>query len=315
MQRLISVILPIYNERISWIECAVNSVLQQTHSSLELIIVLDNPSREDVFIFIQSCQERLPGIIFIKNHTNIGLALSLNKAAGYARGQYIARMDADDIALPNRLERQIQYMENNPEVGLSGCQVVKIDEQGKLIARSDNPMNSGQLKKMSRFINVITHPTMIIRRSIFTRLSGYRDLPGGEDYDLVLRAIDAGIQIANLPDVLLHYRIRTDGETNARSGIQKLCFKYVQSLHHERLKTGADHFNAAHIRAVIAMMMQRYGSRQDKAQTLLLEARKASSEKKIRACIMLFRSFWISPIQRTYYWDWIRAEIIRKLHF
>lgn len=315
MQRLISVILPVYNERISWIECAVNSILQQTYPALELIVVLDNPARQDAKSLMRAYQQTDSRVIFFQNETNLGLARSLNEGARLARGHYLARMDADDVALCHRLECQLHYMESHPEVGLSGCQVIKIDEQFNRIGLSDSPQEYKLLKKMSRFVNIATHPTMIIRRDLFDRLGGYRNLPGGEDYDLALRAIDSGAEVTNLPDVLLHYRVRTDGETNARSGIQKLCFKYAQALRRQRQKTGTDRFDAAHIRAKIAGIMEKYGDRQDQAQRLLTQARKAlAAGKNTKACLLLLRSCWVSPIQRAYYWDWLRAEIIRKLY-
>lgn len=309
----ISVLLPVYNEPLSWIACAIDSMLHQIFQSMELIVIQDEPFREDIEPLIRQYEQQNYHIRFIINSSNMGLAQTLNEGAGYARGKYIARMDADDISFPHRLMRQFQFMEQNPDMGLSGCQVVKIDENGSIVGHSNSPLECGLLYKMARFVNVVTHPTIIMRKTLFEKLSGYRNLPGGEDYDLLLRIIDLGIPIANLPDLLLQYRVRSTGETVARSCTQKLCFKYVQRLYLERRQTGFDRFDASDIRAQIARAQIKYGRRQDKAQAGLVSARQAQAAgNPVGASLHLISSFCVSPIQRAYYWDWFRAEAIRK---
>lgn len=195
----ISVIMSVYNgER--YLREAIDSILKQAFADFEFIIVNDG-STDGSLEIIQSYHD--DRIRVINNEINIGLTKSLNKAIKQARGEYIARQDADDVSLPNRLEEQIKYFEKHPEVALLGTSVYEIDKQGKVVRRVIAPAKpGGNLLKGNQF----THGSIILKREAVDRLGGYNELfRYGQDYELWLR-IAKHYEVRNLTQVL--YKLR-----------------------------------------------------------------------------------------------------------
>ena len=203
----ISVIMSVYNGE-KYLREAIESILNQTFIDFEFLIVNDG-STDGSLEIIQSYQDER--IRVINNEQNIGLTKSLNKAIKQARGEYIARQDADDISLPNRFEEQIKYFEKHPEVALLGTSVYKIDEQGKVVGRVIVPAKpSGNLLKGNQF----SHGSTMFKREVVDRLGGYNELfRYCQDYELWAR-IAKYYEVRNLPQVL--YKLRFHGE-NIRS--------------------------------------------------------------------------------------------------
>ena len=110
---IISVIMSVYNEPLDWVQESIDSILQQTFGNFEFIIINDNPNNKELFDFLITNKIKDNRIIIINNDENIGLTKSLNKGLERAKGEYIARMDADDISLPERLEKQINFLNTN----------------------------------------------------------------------------------------------------------------------------------------------------------------------------------------------------------
>lgn len=114
--RSVSVVMSIYNEQESWLKMSIDSILHQTYSNFEFIIVNDNPQRTLNRNLIEHYQKLDERIVYIENHVNIGLTKSLNLAIAVAKGDYIARMDADDYSFPTRLEKQITFLSKNCDI-------------------------------------------------------------------------------------------------------------------------------------------------------------------------------------------------------
>lgn len=130
---LVSVVMATYNEPEKYLKESIESILNQTFKDFEFIIVLDNPNNKKAEEIIKEYQQKDKRIIFIKNERNLGRGASRNKAVNIARGKYIAILDADDIALPKRLEKQFKYMENNRDIDLLFSWVYFIDENGNIL--------------------------------------------------------------------------------------------------------------------------------------------------------------------------------------
>lgn len=214
----ISVLMPVYNgER--YLQEAIASILGQTFSDLEFIIVID-PSDDNSKNIIESYSD--PRIILIQNEVKLGLAASLNQGLIIARGKYVARMDADDISLPHRLDKQFDFMEGNPRIGISGTSVKTIgNHPGIVINHTPNPE---MIRSFMLFQPHITHPTVIIRRSLIDQYQIVYDpsFYKAEDYKL-WSVYSRFILFSNLNEVLLLYRLHTE---NA----QKLCFTEHQKF-------------------------------------------------------------------------------------
>ena len=155
----ISVIMSVYSEPIEWIKQAIDSILNQTFTGFEFIIVNDNPSRtENRNLLSAYADER---IHLISNSENVGLTKSLNFALALAKGKYIARMDADDISLPSRFLKQFEYLEAHPEIGVCGCNVETFGSK-RLVWTYPATHQECLLFFRSPF----AHPAVMIRHSI-----------------------------------------------------------------------------------------------------------------------------------------------------
>lgn len=227
----VSVVMSFYNESVNYIEQAIQSILTQTYKNFEFIIICDNPNNLPVINYVKALDDNR--IIFLENETNKGLVYSLNIGIKYSRGEYIIRMDSDDISYKERIEKQLNYLESNKNIDLLGTEVDIIDENNnilntKIINRSKKPKN---LKKISKYGNIFIHPSLIIRKTALEEIGFYRDVKYAEDYDLILRMINKNMGLAIMNEKLLKYRIRKEGIS--RSNIQKqlITTEYIRKLY------------------------------------------------------------------------------------
>lgn len=198
----ISVIMSVCNGE-KYLGEAIESILNQTYTNYEFIIVNDG-STDETFKIIKSYNDNR--IRIVNNETNVGLTMSLNKAIGLARGDYIARQDADDISLPERFEEQIKYLDEHPETVLLGTSIYEIDEHGKVLGRVVlKAKPGGSLLKRNHF----SHGSTMFRKEVFNKLGGYNALfRYSQDYDLWLRMARCN-DVRNLTRAL--YKLRFHG--------------------------------------------------------------------------------------------------------
>jgi glycosyltransferase involved in cell wall biosynthesis len=202
---LLSVVMPVYNSE-DYLTLAVESILNQTFSDFEVIIIDDGSTDKTAEILDRYRDRR---IIHLQNEKYLGLARSLNRGLTNARGKFIARMDADDISLPRRFELQVRHAEAHPEIGLLGGWAELIDDNGKHLGVWRVPTSPALVKWANLFSDSLIHPSVIIRRSVIERVGFYsaRALHA-EDYDLWCR-ICFETEIANLPEVLIRHRVHS----------------------------------------------------------------------------------------------------------
>jgi glycosyltransferase involved in cell wall biosynthesis len=211
----VSVILPAYNAG-PYIAEAINSILNQTYTNFELIIINDcsTDNTEQEILSISD-----PRINYIKNVNNNGLIYNLNLGFSLAKGKYIVRMDADDISLATRIEEQVEFMDKNPAVGVcgSGFQSFGNREDTTIYERLDN-----DIKLQMLFHCRFCHPTIIIRKQVLTdnNLQYSAEYPHAEDYELWAR-MAFKTQFANIQKVLLKYRVHADSVTFKYANIQR----------------------------------------------------------------------------------------------
>lgn len=223
---IISVLLCTYNEPLKYLKLSIESILSQTYTNIQLIIVNDNPKREDMADLLASYAREDSRIKYIVNSSNIGLVGSLNIGLKNAVGEYIARMDADDIATRDRLEKQLEFLKIK-NYDLVGCNAIKIDEDGKEIGCLNVPTAFEKIKEYQLYGGCVLHPTWLGKREVFEKLKGYRSVYACEDFDFILRAIQNGFKIGNMPTYGLYYRIRT-GSVSSKANIrQKLTMYYL----------------------------------------------------------------------------------------
>lgn len=203
----VTVVMPVFNgER--WLADAVQSVLGQTVREIELVAVDDGSTDKSGAILKRFAatdeRVRLAG----DAKTNLGISAALNTGWRLARSPYIARLDADDIALPDRMARQIAFLDAHPTVAAVGGAVVIIDDSGRRGSIIRYPTSSRSIRSRLPHRNCFAHPAVTIRRSALERVGGYR-IDHVEDYDLWLR-LSEGDDLANLREPVILYRQHRD---------------------------------------------------------------------------------------------------------
>lgn len=242
MKPTVSVVMACYKEPVGWLEQAVDSILQQTFNSLELIVVVDNPQHMSAIKLLESKQQQDERLQILVNTANIGLPMSLNQGFAIARGIYFARMDADDIAHPERLVKQVHELETNADIHLLGTAITNIDSEGNVLGDNSFLTSPIAIQKAIAYRSVACHPTWLMRKEVFQRIGGYRYFPSSEDYDFLYRVLDAGFRISNIPEPLLNYRLHDSSMTSALSNFQYAVKHYIQSLHRQRLSQKNDQY-------------------------------------------------------------------------
>lgn len=223
----ISVIMPTYRENISVLDEAVNSILSQTYSDFELIVMLDDPGNKEHIQYFENLSKKDARIKFHVNEVNLGLSKSLNNALNYVQGEYIARMDADDVSVSDRLANQLSYIEENQFDMIGGILMV-IDEQGEKIYDIQSvPTDDAKIKKALKYNQVIAHPSWFCRKEVFTSLKGYRSIPLCEDTDFTLRAALKGFKLSNYDGVVLKYRMTSNSISRSNLLKQFLYLKFI----------------------------------------------------------------------------------------
>lgn len=291
----ISIILPVYNAD-SFIRTTIESLFSQTFNDFELIVINDGST--DNSLNIISNYKNDPRLKIINNDKNLGLIYTLNRGIKMAKGELIARIDADDIAIKNRLKLQADYMDNHPNVALVGGWAELIDEQGAGFHIHKVPTAPTEILNSILLTNCFIHPSVMFRRSIALELGGFRqEALHAEDYDLWLRMCEHH-QVANLPNVLIQYRIHPGQISQQKLKMQRLsankarfsAFKYystsgkiqndikkVEPSALQKLKAyppsvGADYLNWIHIYHLMG--------RQDLVNSLILPAFKCAPLSK-----------------------------------
>jgi glycosyltransferase involved in cell wall biosynthesis len=221
----ISVVMPV-RDGARWLREAINSVQVQTLEDFELIIV-DDGSEDDTPLIIEASARGDSRVRAIRQGRR-GLVPALNRGLAEARGQLIARLDADDRAHPQRLERQKQYLDCHPEIGLLGTWADRIDEQGTRIGSLRPPTRPEALAQLLGRMNPILHSSVILRASVLQKVGFYRPaFEGAEDYDLWVRASEV-TEVANLPECLLQYRVHGAGVSHRSRLRQMFSTRLVQ---------------------------------------------------------------------------------------
>ena len=201
----LAVLMAVYNNADTLKDC-INSILNQSLKDFQFVIVNDASTDESNQILTHYAKTD-SRIKLLKNKHQMGLTSSLNKGLKIIKTKYVARMDADDISLNRRLEKQLNSLESHPKVTLLGTAVHLINQNGKILKLKNHPVDHQHIKKVALSYCPFIHPTWMIRRSTLLELKGYHpDFPYAQDYELALRII-AKYKTANLAEPLLKYRV------------------------------------------------------------------------------------------------------------
>jgi glycosyltransferase involved in cell wall biosynthesis len=219
----VTVLMPIYNAAPHLLE-AVNSVLAGRFGDLELLAINDGSTDGSEEILRSIADPRLR---IVRNPENVGVAATLNRGLDLAEGDFIARMDSDDICMPDRLARQVAFMEANPEIGVCGTWARTFGVPPEIKIRP--PLSSSEIHVRLFAFNAFCHPTVILRRSLFMQneLRYATDARHCEDLELWMRAVEL-FRVANLPLVGLRYRVHPNQVTKSFSVQQQETLVLLQ---------------------------------------------------------------------------------------
>lgn len=201
----VSVVMPVYNAG-RHLHAALDSILMQTFTDFEVIAV-DDGSTDGSSDLLALAAGKEPRII-VRRQQNRGVTKALNAGLQVARGAFIARMDADDVSLPDRFEKQVAYLVTHPSCVAVGGEVVLIDQNDRALRHLPIPREHAAIDQfhMSTCVSAICHPAAMIRASAIREVGGYRDgFVSAQDVDLFLRLAEVG-SLANLDEVVLRYR-------------------------------------------------------------------------------------------------------------
>lgn len=247
---MISVIMSVFNEKIEWINESIGSILNQSYSDIELIVVVDNPQLEKAKKeCLESWAAKDHRMKVMYNEVNLGVAYSMNIALGEANGEYIAKMDADDVSMPERLERELAYLIDN-KIDVVATNAIFIDENGEETGRGAYIPENQNEELM--YTNRIFHPSALATAAAYRQVGGYRNFRRSQDYDLWLRMLSSGKKIRVMNEYLIKYRKSCTQASYAHRLEQYYVNKYQKKLYNERLRKGKDSFSDEHLKAYLA---------------------------------------------------------------
>jgi len=227
----VTVLMPVYNGA-RFLAGAMESVLGQTFGDFELLAINDGSSDQTAEILASS---RDPRVRIVENGRNLGLIASLNKGLDLARGDYVARMDQDDLALPKRLEKQVHFLSASPRTGLCGTWFRTFGGTRSTVVRP--PARADDMAARLFYESPLAHPTVMFRRGLFAEhgLRYSHDFPNAEDYELWTRVARI-TELANLPEVLLQYRrhdeqISTMKKAKQDETVRRILLRQLETIH------------------------------------------------------------------------------------
>ena len=268
---IISVVMSVYNGQ-AFLAEAVESILGQTFRDFEFIVIDDGSTdRTEKILATYASRD---GRLRVFRQENRGRTESLNIGIGLAEGTYIARMDADDVSLPHRLQLQVEFMERHPEVCLLSASYERINKQGRLLDRVPVPLLDDEIRSMMLHKNAMCHPAVMMRKEVVIACGGYRKVfSESEDYDLWLRMSERS-QLANLEEPVLQYRVHCKQASNVNLRHQMLCILAARTAAAFRKQGRPDPFSG--VDQITPGLLRKLGATTAEIQECLVASRRSS---------------------------------------
>ncbi|MHB1568010.1 MAG: glycosyltransferase family 2 protein [Solirubrobacteraceae bacterium] len=264
----VSVVMPV-RDGAEHLEDAARSILSQTLTDLELVIV-DDGSRDGTRDVMARLRDRDRRVTVVATSGRSGIAHALNEGCAAARGRYLARLDADDISLPTRLEQQVLLLNASHEIGIVGGQMIATDLVGKDLWQATYPIDDHAIRSMAESANPFGGSTVTMRRDVFEACGGHREsLRYAEDYDLWMRMLER-CRGANLAEPVVLYRVHP-GQTTFRDWREHcLCTLAIEEAARCRRAEGRDPLEG--IELITEAVVHRLGVSDETVRTRLIES-------------------------------------------
>ncbi|MCI1525140.1 MAG: glycosyltransferase [Lactobacillus crispatus] len=227
---MLSILMSVYNEHENEIIESIDSILGQSFDDFECIIVLDNPKANDLRSLLIDYSNKDSRIKLVENKVNMGLAQSMNAGLKYCEGDYIVRMDADDLCHSKRLEILSNEIFKHRNVDVFYSTFRTINESGRLLKESPAvPLNNKILKSiLKNYKNIICHPTVAVKKSSLEQVGGYSDLRVVEDYELWLTMLRSGFIFCGINCSLVDVRLHRDSMTTSNYYKSYLALEFIK---------------------------------------------------------------------------------------
>ncbi|HEY1057268.1 MAG TPA: glycosyltransferase [Limnobacter sp.] len=255
-----SVVLPTHVDN-AYLDMAVRSILDQEYTQYELLLVVNGPQHMTITDALRQRYGQHPQVQVLSTPM-CKLPFALNLGIHAARGNYVVRMDGDDIALPQRLSVLAEHLSQHPALDVLGSNYQIIDEHGTFGAVSRQLAGNAALRSRLPFKCELAHPTLCIRRSLLLAVGGYMYGVASEDYDLWLRLLrhQPAVQFDNLPDVLLQYRFHS-GQATSKARIGEFVAHDIGLRLREWLLTGKPMFLLGIARSMVQFVVRKLSKR------------------------------------------------------
>lgn len=225
--------MSVYKEPINWLRESVGSILSQTFTDFEFIIILDNPKYEEGLLYLREIERKDNRIKLFLNSENLGLTRSLNVGLREANGKYIARMDADDISLLDRFQKQFDFMEKRSDIIVCGGGITRIGGRNDDTFYEPDPENIFlYFTYPNPYLSPFAHPTVLIRRNVLElyNIRYNEEFITAQDYGLWNELIFKG-KFSNLDQILLKYRT-SDSQVSKQKGVDQIINTEIIVLDH-----------------------------------------------------------------------------------
>ena len=243
------------------IEDSIRSIQNQTYKNWELVII-DDCSTDNTPQIIKNYSSLDTRIKYLRNKVNTGPYLSANRGLDYSKGDFIARLDSDDISEPSRLDLQVNYLDCHQDISLVGTGGYLIDEQGNRTSNLNVVSRQSLIKKIIKKVNPFIHSSILVRRDTILEIGGYRDrFRYAADYDLLLRLSDH-YNLSNLPKHLVGWRIPNRNSITSKHHVsQRIYADIARQFAYERQDKGYDSYSQLGINTIYEIIAQRYRGR------------------------------------------------------
>ncbi len=231
-----SVLMSVYaKDNAEYIKASIDSMINQTVAPEQIVLVVDGPISDEIkrVIFQYKKNEELFTVVELEK--NEGLGHALNAGLQYCRNELVARMDADDISLPKRCEKELRCFLKNKRLDICGCNIDEFDEDsGDVVTSRVVPSDYDQIKQFMRRRQAFNHPTVIYRKTAVLEAGGYKDIKRKEDFDLFSRMLSAGDYAENINESLYLYRVNQENYKRRKSWNNFRSAIYVYWRHLKR---------------------------------------------------------------------------------
>lgn len=237
---MVTVVMATYREKNTHIKRAIESIQSQTITDFELIIILDDPENITLKKLLEEYALSDKRILIYVNERNLGPALSRNKGIMLASAEYIAIMDGDDVARPYRLERQLRKIQEE-QLDIVGGYVAVIDDNGTLLYNMNHlPVTHDSISNKMRMNNCMPHSSCFLRKEVYLALNGYADMMC-EDYDFLLRSLQAGYRFGMVDEIVIDYRLSEKSLSRNNLYKQYLMMQFLQDKYYTHKRNYRDY--------------------------------------------------------------------------